>query len=234
MLFNTLAVSSVLLAVVHAAAEPAPYKLGSMSLNNAFGLFKRQAGYQPTQTYCGPGADCAASCGADYIQCASSDGDLHCYDPTIKETCCPDGSGNSCSDGYYCTSDASGNTWCCPDGMDLAACAAAYSLTGSLVSETATSTPSSAPSTTPASVSASASASASASGSSSSSAAAPTTTSSSAAGVSSTTSKVAHTTATLNSTDTTTSSSLPLQVTGGADANVVPGLMLLAGALLAL
>lgn len=94
MFFSTLAVSSVLLAVAHASPEPAPYKLGSMSLNSAFGLLKRQAGYQPTQTYCGPGADCATSCGATFAQCASSDGDLHCYDPTVKETCCPDGSGS--------------------------------------------------------------------------------------------------------------------------------------------
>jgi hypothetical protein len=115
MLFNTLAVSSVLVASALAVAEPAPYQLGKMSLNTAFGLMKRQAGYQPTQTYCGPGTDCASSCGAGYVQCASSDGDLHCYDPTIQQTCCPDGTGNSCDEGYFCTSDASGNTWCCPD-----------------------------------------------------------------------------------------------------------------------
>lgn len=116
MLLNTLTVSAFFIALALATAEPAPYKLekiGSMSYNNVFG---RQAGYDPTQIYCGPGTDCASSCGAGYIQCASSDSDMHCFNPTgLKETCCPDGSGNSCSDGYFCTSDSTGGTWCCPD-----------------------------------------------------------------------------------------------------------------------
>ncbi|KAH8794526.1 hypothetical protein F5882DRAFT_449245 [Hyaloscypha sp. PMI_1271] len=154
MLFSTFAISSVFVASAVAAAEPAPYKLGKMSMNQAFGLMRRQAGYQPTQTFCGPGEDCAASCGAGYSECASSDGDLHCYNPTVQQTCCPDGTGNSCAAGFFCTSDAEGGTWCCPDGMSLAACAAAYSLTGTLVSETA-SYPVSTPSSYPASVTAS-------------------------------------------------------------------------------
>ncbi|KAF8864299.1 hypothetical protein BDZ45DRAFT_711745 [Acephala macrosclerotiorum] len=209
MFFSTLAVS-VLLAAAHASPEPAPYKLGSMSLNRAFGLLKRQAGYQPTQTYCGPGADCATSCGADFVQCASTDGDLHCYDPSIKDTCCPDGSGNSCSDGYYCTSDASGGTWCCPDGMDLAACAAAYSLTGSLVSETPTSTLSS--STTPGSVSVS---------TTSTPTTASTSSVSSSAVKTSPTTSATHVTATANGTVASTTSSVPFtQVTGAANAKI--------------
>lgn len=85
----------ILLASALVAAEPAPYKLGSVSKNPSLGLGRRQdAGYSPTQTYCGPGTDCASSCGATYIQCASSDDALHCYDPTIKESCCPDGTGS--------------------------------------------------------------------------------------------------------------------------------------------
>lgn len=94
MLFNTLATSALLLAAAHASAEPAPYKLGKMSMNNAFGLLKRQAGYQPSQTYCGPGETCADSCGAGYVQCPSTDGDMHCFDPDVKQTCCPDGTGS--------------------------------------------------------------------------------------------------------------------------------------------
>ncbi|CZR53978.1 uncharacterized protein PAC_03861 [Phialocephala subalpina] len=237
MFFSTLAVSSVLLAATHVAAEPAPYKLGSMSLNNAFGLLKRQAGYQPTQTYCGPGTDCPTSCGATFAQCASSDGELHCFDPTIKETCCPDGSGNSCDDGYYCTSDASGGTWCCPDGMDLAACAAAYSLTGSLVSETPTSTLSSAPSTTPASASVSTTSTPSASPTTTptTSSLSSSTTSSAELKSKSTSAAVTHVTATANGTVTSKTSSVPfVQVTGAANAKVVPGLMMVAGALFAL
>jgi hypothetical protein len=94
MLFGALAASSLLVAVAVAAPEPAPYRIGSMSVNPAFGLAKRQAGYQPTETYCNPGTTCAESCGADYVQCNSSDGQLHCYDPSIHDTCCPDGTGS--------------------------------------------------------------------------------------------------------------------------------------------
>jgi hypothetical protein len=89
MLFNTLISSSLFIASAVAVASPAPYKLASMSYNNIFGLTKRQAGYQPTQTYCNPGDTCAEACGAGYETCPSSDGDLHCYDPTIKQACCP-------------------------------------------------------------------------------------------------------------------------------------------------
>jgi hypothetical protein len=158
MLFNTFVAVSIFGASALGAASPAPYKLGKMSINSAFGLMKRQAGYQPTQTFCGPGADCAASCGAGYVQCPSTDSTLHCFDPDVKQSCCPDGTGNSCDDGYYCTSlSQDGSTWCCPNGMTLAQCAAAYSLTGSLVSETPTASASAAASTSssssPASVS---------------------------------------------------------------------------------
>ncbi|KAG4411485.1 hypothetical protein IFR04_015390 [Cadophora malorum] len=148
-------VTFLLLASTLVAAEPAPYKLGSISKNPSLGLGRRQdAGYSPTQTYCGPGTDCASSCGATYITCASTDDALHCYDPSINESCCPDGTGNSCSDGYFCTSDTSGDTWCCPNGMDLVSCAAAYSLTDSLVSQVTTAAPTAIPSYTPTSVSA--------------------------------------------------------------------------------
>lgn len=94
MLFSAVAASSLLVAVAMAAPEPAPYRIGSKSVNLAFGLAKRQAGYQPTQTQCGPGTTCPESCGADYVTCASTDGALHCYDPTIQDSCCPDGTGS--------------------------------------------------------------------------------------------------------------------------------------------
>jgi hypothetical protein len=45
---------------------------------------------------------------------------------------------DSCDEGYYCTSDGAGTTYCCPDGLDLASCAASYSLTVSLIKETGT------------------------------------------------------------------------------------------------
>jgi hypothetical protein len=43
---------------------------------------------------------------------------------------------DSCDSGYFCSSDGAKNTYCCPDGMELGACAQAYSLTVSLVSQT--------------------------------------------------------------------------------------------------
>ena len=99
MLFYNFVTSSLLVATALAAADPkafpAPYRLGKMSLNQALGLMGRQDqnGYAPTQTLCGPGADCPTACGADTAQCASNDGDLHCYTPSIGQQCCPDGSG---------------------------------------------------------------------------------------------------------------------------------------------
>lgn len=130
-----LTTSSLFLSLVQASASPAPYKLASISLNPFFaGLIKRQAGYQPSQTYCSGSGDCASACGAGYVTCASNDGSTHCYNPGIQETCCPNFSGNSCSEGYYCTQDSDDNTWCCPNGMNLAQCAAAYTLTASLES----------------------------------------------------------------------------------------------------
>jgi hypothetical protein len=129
-----------------AASKPAPYQpLAKMSVNQLFGIGRRQsAGYQPTQTQCGSGATCAEACGAGFVQCASDDGETHCFDPAVQQTCCPDGTGNSCDADYYCTHDAQGNTWCCPDSLSLSQCAAAYTVTGSLVSETAAPTSSAA------------------------------------------------------------------------------------------
>jgi hypothetical protein len=118
MLFNILTASALVataLAKAEPAAFPAPYKLGKMSFNQALGLMVRQdSGYQPTQTECGAGADCPTACGADTVQCASTDGDLHCYEPSLGESCCSDGSGNACDEGYYCTDNSEG-TWCCPN-----------------------------------------------------------------------------------------------------------------------
>jgi hypothetical protein len=116
---NTLTTVSVLMAAVSAAAEPKPermpYKLAKMSLPQAFGLAVRQnSGYAPTQTFCGAGDDCPSACGGDTTQCPSSDGDLHCFTPGIGQQCCPDGFGNACDEGYYCTDNADG-TWCCPN-----------------------------------------------------------------------------------------------------------------------
>lgn len=96
--FNTLIAASILAVSASAtASEPMPYKLAARSLNpfgnQAYGLTKRQSGYQPSQTFCSGYGTCAEACGTGYETCASTDGDLHCFDPTAKETCCPTGTG---------------------------------------------------------------------------------------------------------------------------------------------
>jgi hypothetical protein len=95
MLVKSLAVYAVFIATVLANAEPAPFKLGKMSLNQVFGLAGRQSqGYQPTQTICGEGETCPEACGANTAQCASNDGELHCFEPSAQ-LCCSDGSGSN-------------------------------------------------------------------------------------------------------------------------------------------
>ncbi|KAH8912610.1 hypothetical protein BR93DRAFT_87986 [Coniochaeta sp. PMI_546] len=124
MLAKSISALAVLALAAHvSASEKMPYKpLMKMSVHQMFGLGRRQTdGYQPTQSICGEGATCADACGAGYATCASSDTTIHCYNPAAKQTCCPDNSGNSCDDGYFCTADTAGQTWCCPDGMDLVA-----------------------------------------------------------------------------------------------------------------
>ncbi|ORY00102.1 hypothetical protein BCR34DRAFT_494877 [Clohesyomyces aquaticus] len=115
---------------------------------NHFGAMqKRQAGYYPTTHICGVGDTCQEACGPDSVQCPSNEG-IYCFEPKLGEHCCPDGSGNSCDAGYYCTHDGAGTTYCCPDGSKLADCAAQYSLTVSLIAETGSiSLPTGAPST---------------------------------------------------------------------------------------
>jgi hypothetical protein len=128
-----------MLAVAVSAADLQPYKaqpkIMKMSVRDLFGVERRDDGYQPSQSVCGTGATCAEACGAGYDTCVSRDNSVHCYNPKAAETCCPDESGNSCDAGYYCAGDNKAETWCCPNGMDLAACAAAYSIPGPLTSE---------------------------------------------------------------------------------------------------
>jgi hypothetical protein len=92
--FTTLSLC-LLVATVLAEAEPAPYPLGvMMSFNDAFSLMKRQTpGYQPGSYNCGQGATCVEACGPGQQQCASNDGQIHCYNPTVKQSCCSNGSG---------------------------------------------------------------------------------------------------------------------------------------------
>jgi hypothetical protein len=118
------------------AAEAQPYRLAAIP---GMSLMRRDTmGYQPEQTKCGEGNTCAEACGAGFDQCPSEDGLAHCFNAAAKQNCCQNGSGQSCDDGYYCTQDTSKETWCCPNDMDLAECAAAYTITGGLATVTPT------------------------------------------------------------------------------------------------
>ena len=146
MLFNTIVAAAVLAGAVNAAvSDPQPYKpaparrLAVMALPGQSLVRRDTAGYKPNQKHCNAGATCAEACGAEYAQCGREGDVAHCFSPAAGESCCTDGSGNSCEKGYYCTHDDKKQTWCCPDSMDLAACAAAYTIKGGL--EAATSTP---------------------------------------------------------------------------------------------
>ncbi|EPE02329.1 prp 4 c domain-containing protein [Ophiostoma piceae UAMH 11346] len=126
-------------------AEPQPYKAANaihkMSVRELFGVVRRTGsdGYSPASSLCGLGQTCAEACGAGYATCKSSDDAIHCYNPAAAQICCPDNSGNSCDDGYYCTGSVGGDTVCCPNSQSLTECAAAYSVSGSLTVEVATS-----------------------------------------------------------------------------------------------
>jgi len=124
----------VLVSLLAASTYAAEFSVMDSSFD---AMLRRQGAYYPTSHNCGSGATCAEACGAGYETCLDAEV-LHCYDPSVGETCCPDGSGHSCSAGYFCSSDNVGNTYCCPEGMSLSDCGAAYSLTVALVSETGT------------------------------------------------------------------------------------------------
>lgn len=99
MLFNIIAVSSLLVATATASAKPAPYLIGGMADTNLFGLMKRQTGYQPTETACAQGTTCEESCGPGSVLCDDSANpspsfQFYCYNPGKGDTCCPDRSGS--------------------------------------------------------------------------------------------------------------------------------------------
>jgi len=162
MFLKSVSVAALLAIACRALSEPEPYMW--QSSRGGLGLGRRQkgSGYEPTQTFCGTGSTCAEACGAGMATCQSTDNAIHCYNTTALQTCCSDGSGNSCDEGYYCALSTEKGTLCCPDGQSLAACAQSYGASGSLSSEL--------PQATSSSVSSSASSSSSSSVSSVSSA----------------------------------------------------------------
>ncbi|ETS05470.1 hypothetical protein M419DRAFT_117641, partial [Trichoderma reesei RUT C-30] len=138
MLFKTTASVALLACAAHVAAEPKPYRLAMMPVLGQSLARRNTNGYQPELSQCNDGSTCSEACGSGYAECPSSGKETHCYNPGANQNCCADGSGNSCDAGYYCTHDHALKTWCCPENMDLAACAAAYSVVGGLESATPT------------------------------------------------------------------------------------------------
>jgi hypothetical protein len=146
MLFRTIASIALLASASNAASQSQvqPYKLIKAPVEGlSFGR-RSTPGYQPDQSVCGGGGDtCADACGAGFESCPSEDNQTHCFNPKAKQSCCFDGTGNSCDKGFYCSHDTKAQTWCCPDAMDLAECAAAYGVedglkTDQLLTTTAT------------------------------------------------------------------------------------------------
>ncbi|CAG9937053.1 unnamed protein product [Clonostachys rosea f. rosea IK726] len=132
MLFRSAIAFAVLAGTASAAAEPQPYRPAMMPVLGMSLGRRDTSGYIPDQTQCGDGTTCAEACGQGYTECAANGDTKHCYNPDKAQKCCGDGTGNSCEKGFYCTNDSANQTWCCPDSMDLAQCAAAYSISGSL------------------------------------------------------------------------------------------------------
>lgn len=140
MLVKTVSALAAIAFAATVSADLKPYKpqLMKMSAHQMFGLGRRTdtTVYQPTQAVCGAGATCEEACGKGFTPCASGDDEVHCFNPSAAEICCPNLTGASCDKGYYCTSDKKDETYCCPDNLDLAACAKEYSVDGGLAKQT--------------------------------------------------------------------------------------------------
>ncbi|KAF4977587.1 hypothetical protein FZEAL_5901 [Fusarium zealandicum] len=145
--FRTIASIALWACAANAAVELQPYKLTKATVLGVSLSRRASPGYQPEQSVCGDGSTCAEACGKGYETCPSNDDSTHCFNPTVKQTCCSDGSGNSCDHGYYCTHDTKSQTWCCPDSMDLVQCAASYGLKDALESDAAYTSTTAAPTT---------------------------------------------------------------------------------------
>ncbi|KAG5991808.1 hypothetical protein E4U52_003324 [Claviceps spartinae] len=134
MLFKTIASLAFLATAANAAsleAKRQPYRLAVMPLPGQSLMRRDTNGYKPDQKHCKAGNTCAEACGPTFDKCPSAQPDVaHCFNPAAGQSCCTDNSGNSCEAGYYCTHDDKKQTWCCPHDLDLAACAAAFGITG--------------------------------------------------------------------------------------------------------
>ncbi|KAG6088027.1 hypothetical protein E4U15_006943 [Claviceps sp. LM218 group G6] len=134
MLFKTIASLAFLATAANTAsleAKRQPYRLAVMPLPGQSLMRRDTNGYKPDQKHCKAGNTCAEACGPTFDKCPSAQPDVaHCFNPAAGQSCCTDNSGNSCEAGFYCTHDDKKQTWCCPHDLDLAACAAAFGVTG--------------------------------------------------------------------------------------------------------
>ncbi|KAK4233829.1 hypothetical protein C8A03DRAFT_47713 [Achaetomium macrosporum] len=82
-------------------------------------------GYHPEFGSCGSGRTCEDACGPNWISCqASTSLSLFCYNQAdLNQTCCENGSGRACDNGYYCAwQEFGGRVWCCENGQSLEEC----------------------------------------------------------------------------------------------------------------
>ncbi|KAL2017338.1 hypothetical protein VTK56DRAFT_2311 [Thermocarpiscus australiensis] len=94
----------------------------------AHDAYRRQTpppGYHPEFGSCGSGTTCEDACGPNWLSCeASTTLSLFCYNKVdLNQTCCANGSGRACDNGYYCAwQEFGGRVWCCENGQSLEEC----------------------------------------------------------------------------------------------------------------
>ncbi|KAK0715999.1 hypothetical protein B0H67DRAFT_645677 [Lasiosphaeris hirsuta] len=119
-------------------------------------VFRRQTpppGYHPEFGTCGSGTTCENACGGDWLSCrASTELSLFCYNKVqLNQTCCENGSGRACDNGYYCAWNTfGGKVWCCKNGQSREECGVENEVTSSSsisgsISTTTTTEPQSCP-----------------------------------------------------------------------------------------
>ncbi|KAK3352895.1 hypothetical protein B0T25DRAFT_543064 [Lasiosphaeria hispida] len=100
-------------------------------------IFRRQTpppGYHPEFGTCGSGTTCENACGNDWLSCrASTELSLFCYNKVqLNQTCCENGSGRACDNGYYCAWNTfGGKVWCCKNGQSREECGVEDEVTSS-------------------------------------------------------------------------------------------------------
>ncbi|SPQ24024.1 35dd044a-ea3b-4e31-a576-1cb03143783f [Thermothielavioides terrestris] len=116
---------------------------GNLAANDVYRRQSPPPGYHPEFGSCGSGTTCENACGPNWISCqASTNLSLFCYNKVdLNQTCCENGSGRACDNGYYCAwQEFGGRVWCCENGQSLEECGVPQPASSS---STATSSPTS-------------------------------------------------------------------------------------------